>query len=117
MLGARLLSRAKLLDFAQRARELLNTQAAPLDVLWQHSLLGYIDGSSIRRGRDVFYSATREDRLNQPQSKVGYALHPIMIDTTTSCAGSGSRSTRTDEPVSAVSGPQRVAGAGPGFEL
>lgn len=82
-------NREKMLDFAQRGRELLDTRADPIDVLWQHGLLGYIEGPTIRNGRVVFYSATREDRLTLPQAKVGYALHPIMIDTIDELRGVG----------------------------
>jgi hypothetical protein len=82
--------RDSMLDFAQRAREMLDTKADPVDVLWQHGLLGYIDGDAIPTGRVVFYSATHEDRLTLPQGKVGYALHPILIDTVDELRGVGS---------------------------
>jgi hypothetical protein len=82
-------SHDKLMAFRARADELLDSRANAVDVLWQHGILGYIDGPTIRSGRVVFYSATREDRLSLPQGKKGYALHPIMIDTIDELRGIG----------------------------
>ena len=80
--------RARLEMLAEDMRDLIETRADPLDVLWRHGLLGYIEGP-MREGRVVFYSAAREDRLNLPRNKRAYALHPIMIDTIDGIRGIG----------------------------
>jgi hypothetical protein len=79
----------RLLAFAELAAELIDTRAETVDVMWQHGLLGYIEGPSILDGRVVFYSAAREDRLRLPRNKPGYALHAIMVDTIDELRGVG----------------------------
>jgi hypothetical protein len=80
--------RGRLDILAEDLRDLIDTGADPLDVLWLHGLIGHIDGP-MREGRVVFYSAAREDRLSLPRNKRAYALHPIMIDTIDGIRGIG----------------------------
>ena len=59
-----------------------------LDVLWQHGLLGYIDGR-VREGPPVFYDAAGSDALALPRDHNGYALHSILIDAVPGLSGTG----------------------------
>ena len=81
-------SKVRLDALAEELHDLIDTRADPIDVLWLHGLLGYIEGP-MREGRVVFYSAAREDRLRLPRNKRAYALHPIMIDTIDGIRGIG----------------------------
>lgn len=51
-----------------------------LSILWQHRLLGYVDGRSRLNDPVVFYGVARDDSLELPQGHAHYALHPILID-------------------------------------
>lgn len=48
-------------------------------LLWQHGLVGYIDGPR-KTGKPVFYSAMDENQMTLTTEHDAYALHPIMID-------------------------------------
>ena len=53
-----------------------------VSILWQHGLLGYIDGRGMRtRGQPIFYSSINTSPMYLAQNRSAYALHPIMIDT------------------------------------
>lgn len=47
------------------------------DVLWQHGLLGYIEGD-LWTGRVTFYSSVRADGPRLPRDELGYAIHPVI---------------------------------------
>jgi hypothetical protein len=81
-------TKPRLEDFAEEAADLIETRADALDVLWQHGLLGYVEGPR-KAGRVVFYSASREDRLTLPRDRAAYGVHPIMIDTVEGIRGIG----------------------------
>jgi hypothetical protein len=80
--------RERMAQFEDEACLLMDTRCSVPDVLWRHGLLGFVEGS-VRDGRVVFYSAAREDRLELPPNKRGYALHPILIDTVDDLKGVG----------------------------
>ena len=48
-------------------------------LLWQHGLVGYIDGPR-KTGKPVFYSAMDENQMTLTTEHDAFALHPIMID-------------------------------------
>jgi hypothetical protein len=81
-------SKERLLDFANACRAKFEWVNDLPSILWQNGLLGYIEGS-VMKGRTVFFATTREDNLLLPPSKVGYALHPILIDTVDGLRGVG----------------------------
>jgi hypothetical protein len=81
-------SKSDLDELAIELDDLIDTRADVLDVLWQHGLLGYVDGE-LETGSVIFYSAAREDRLKLPRNRRAYALHPIMIDTIDGLRGLG----------------------------
>lgn len=89
-LGASRFTAEDLQAFEARAGEhVLEGREILLDTLWQHGLLGYIEGD-LMKGRTVFYdAATVEDELSLPRGRTGYVLHPTMIDTVPSLKGVG----------------------------
>jgi hypothetical protein len=48
-------------------------------LLWQHGLVGYVDGPR-KTGRPVFYSAIDENQMTLSTQHDAYVFHPIMID-------------------------------------
>jgi hypothetical protein len=59
-----------------------------LSILWQHKLIGYIDGSDRLYGPVVFCGMNGDD-LSLPRDKAAYALHPILIDSVEGLRGVG----------------------------
>ncbi len=59
-----------------------------LSILWQHRLIGYIDGTDRLYGPVVFYGMNNDD-LNLPRHKAAYALHPSLIDSVEGLRGVG----------------------------
>jgi hypothetical protein len=59
-----------------------------LSILWQHRLIGYIDGADRLYGPVVFYGMNGDD-LNLPRHKAAYALHPSLIDSVEGLRGVG----------------------------
>lgn len=64
-------------------------QADILSILWQHRLLGYVDGKDRLHDPVVFYGVTQDDSLELPAGKKYYALHSILIDAVDGLRGVG----------------------------
>jgi Caspase domain len=70
--------RASLEELQTRMRAQFETRLDPIDVLWQHGLIGFVDGP-VLTGSVTFYSLAHEGRLTLPRDRDGYALHPIVL--------------------------------------
>jgi hypothetical protein len=73
------ISRRRFEQFSADIRAIFGEKVDILSLLWQHGLVGYIDGPR-KTGRPVFYSATGENELTLSSDHDAYAFHPIMID-------------------------------------
>jgi hypothetical protein len=83
-------SSAVLEKFEKWVQQKTSVGNALLDILWQHGLLGYMDGA-VRTSSVMFYdAASGDDSMKLPRGHKGYALHPILIDTIPRLKGSGS---------------------------
>lgn len=79
---------AKRLDaFAKKLAPLGDVDV--LSILWQHRLIGFVDGKRRLHDPVVFYGVAQDDSLQLPQGKAHYALHPILIDAVERLRGVG----------------------------
>ena len=60
-----------------------------LSIMWQHRLLGYVDGRHRLHDPVVFYGPDQDRSLELPEGKAHYALHPILIDAVDRLRGVG----------------------------
>jgi hypothetical protein len=74
--------------FEERSEGLLGGGPHFLNVLWQHGLLGFIDGR-VKTAAAIFYDAAGTDAMELPRGMRGYALHPILIDAVHGLRGTG----------------------------
>ncbi len=72
-------SRRRFEQFSAEIRGMFGETVDIASLLWQHGLVGYIDGPR-KTGRPVFYSAIDENELTLSTDHDAYAFHPIMID-------------------------------------
>jgi hypothetical protein len=66
-------------QFLGEARDAFGDKVDIASLLWQHGLVGYIDGPR-KAGKPVFYSAIDKNDMTLADDHSAYAFHPIMID-------------------------------------
>jgi hypothetical protein len=81
------ITKKRLSDFAASLENLGDVDV--LSILWQHRLLGYIDGGKRLEGTPIFYGVAQDDGLELPREHAHYALHPILIDAVPRLKGVG----------------------------
>jgi hypothetical protein len=86
-LGEDRITARRLHEFAGKLRAVGDVDV--LSILWQHRLLGFVDGNKRLQDPVRFYGVDQDCDLELPEDRAHYALHPILIDAVDRLRGVG----------------------------